>query len=58
MNATKAAKHYAVITSRRRQTFMCPTCGVLGGIKEAIRHNVEHQWDTRQQQQPEPEPVS
>ena len=38
------SKHYAVVTSRRRGTYMCPQCGILGDLHEAVRHSISNQW--------------
>jgi len=42
---TKPPKHYAVLSSPRRQTYSCPTCGFLGTIHDATVHSIRFQFD-------------
>lgn len=46
----KAPKHYAVLSSPRRGTYSCPTCGYLGDISAAIAHSSKSQFDLTQQE--------
>lgn len=40
----KPRKHYAVLISRRYQSYGCPSCGPLGSLSDGIAHVVEHQF--------------
>lgn len=52
--STSKPKHYAVVTSRRRQTYMCPVCGVLGGLEKVVEHTVRWQWSEATRETPPP----
>lgn len=41
----KPRKHYAVLISRRYQSYGCPSCGPLGSLTDGIAHAVANQFD-------------
>lgn len=40
----KTRRHYAVLISRRLQSYGCPTCGPLGDLTDGIAHAVANQF--------------
>lgn len=40
----KTKRHYAVLISRRLQSYGCPTCGPLGDLSVGIAHAVANQF--------------